>query len=147
MRYKLHMAPSAKRTPARLPEFVAAAILEFVTGPLLDFPAFGRSYAESDVSDLPSRLAARMGDWRDGTWVRGHREGRRSPVGPLPSLRQTATSSWFAGTRSAGPSRPAHPPSYEVDTSAAMLILLNAGSPPRGHGTPDRVLGRSPLAL
>lgn len=34
------------------------------------FSVFGSSYAESDVSDLPSELAARMSDWRDATCAR-----------------------------------------------------------------------------
>jgi len=36
-------------------------------------------------------------------------------------------------------------PSYEVDTSAAMLVLLNAGSPPRIGGAPYRALGHAPV--
>lgn len=37
------------------------------------FSVFGSAYAESDVSDLPSGLAARMSDWRDETCVRSLR--------------------------------------------------------------------------
>ncbi len=36
--YELRLAASAERMLARLPEFAAAAIVEFVTGPLLDNP-------------------------------------------------------------------------------------------------------------
>ena len=36
--YDLKVAPSAERTIARLPEFAAAAIVEFITGPLLQNP-------------------------------------------------------------------------------------------------------------
>ena len=36
--YELKFAASAERMLARLPEFAAAAIVEFVTGPLLDNP-------------------------------------------------------------------------------------------------------------
>ena len=36
--YDLNVAPSAERTIARLPEFAAAAIVEFITGPLLQNP-------------------------------------------------------------------------------------------------------------
>lgn len=34
------------------------------------FSIFGSAYAESDVSDLPPGLAARMSDWRDETCTR-----------------------------------------------------------------------------
>ena len=37
------------------------------------FSVFGSAYAESDVSDLPTALAARMSDWRDETCVRSLR--------------------------------------------------------------------------
>jgi len=36
--YELRFAASAERMLARLPEFAAAAIVEFVTGPLLESP-------------------------------------------------------------------------------------------------------------
>ena len=36
--YELQFSASAERNLARLPEFAAAAIVEFVTGPLLDNP-------------------------------------------------------------------------------------------------------------
>jgi mRNA-degrading endonuclease RelE of RelBE toxin-antitoxin system len=36
--YELKLAASAERMLARLPEFAAAAIVEFVTGPLVDNP-------------------------------------------------------------------------------------------------------------
>ena len=36
--YELKLAAAAERVLARLPEFAAAAIVEFVTGPLLDNP-------------------------------------------------------------------------------------------------------------
>jgi mRNA-degrading endonuclease RelE of RelBE toxin-antitoxin system len=36
--YQLKVAASAERTLARLPEFAAAAIVEFMTGPLLENP-------------------------------------------------------------------------------------------------------------
>lgn len=38
-RYELRVAASAARSLDRLPEAVAAAIVEFMTGPLLDEPA------------------------------------------------------------------------------------------------------------
>ena len=37
-RYELKFAASAERMLARLPEFAAAAIVEFATGPLLENP-------------------------------------------------------------------------------------------------------------
>ena len=37
-RWTLQLAPSAERILARLPEGVAAAIVEFMVGPLLDAP-------------------------------------------------------------------------------------------------------------
>lgn len=42
------------------------SMIALVTG----FSIFGSSYAESDVSDLPSDLAERMSDWRDETCAR-----------------------------------------------------------------------------
>jgi len=45
------------------------SMIALVTG----FSIFSSSYAESDVSDLPSELAARMSDWRDETCVRSLR--------------------------------------------------------------------------
>lgn len=39
IRYELRVAASAARSLARLPEAVAAAIVEFMTGSLLDEPA------------------------------------------------------------------------------------------------------------
>ena len=45
------------------------SMIALVTG----FSIFGSSYAESDVSDLPTELAARMTDWRDETCVRSLR--------------------------------------------------------------------------
>ena len=42
------------------------SMIAFVVG----FSIFGSAYAESDVSDLPEGLAARMSDWRDETSVR-----------------------------------------------------------------------------
>lgn len=36
--YELRIAASAERSLARLPEFAAAAIVEFMTGPLLENP-------------------------------------------------------------------------------------------------------------
>jgi AcrR family transcriptional regulator len=37
---------------------------------VVGFSIFGSAYAESDVSDLPPGLAARMSDWRDETCTR-----------------------------------------------------------------------------
>lgn len=42
------------------------SMIALVTG----FSIFGSSYAESDVSDLPSELAERMSDWLDETCTR-----------------------------------------------------------------------------
>ena len=42
------------------------SMIAFVVG----YSIFGSAYAESDVSDLPKGLAARMSDWRDETSVR-----------------------------------------------------------------------------
>lgn len=39
MAYELQVAPTAERALARLPEAAAAAIVEFMTGPLLKDPA------------------------------------------------------------------------------------------------------------
>jgi len=59
---------------------------------------------------------------------------RGPPLGdPLPSLLDSEAyplCGWCVGIRAESPDAT---PSYEVDTSAAMLVLLNAGSPP-----PDR---------
>lgn len=38
MAHELQVAASAERSLARLPEFAAAAIVEFITGPLLENP-------------------------------------------------------------------------------------------------------------
>lgn len=36
--YELKVAPSVARTLARLPEFAATAVVEFITGPLVENP-------------------------------------------------------------------------------------------------------------
>lgn len=42
------------------------SMIAFVVG----FSVFSSAFAESDVSDLPSELAARMSEWRDETCIR-----------------------------------------------------------------------------
>jgi len=59
--YELRLAPSAERGLARLPEFAAAAIVEFVTVPLLEDPlSLGRPL----TFELEDYRAARRGAYR-----------------------------------------------------------------------------------
>jgi mRNA interferase RelE/StbE len=59
--FELRVAPTAERALQRLPEPVAAAIVEFVTGSLLDNPyRLGRPLAR----ELAGYHAARRGDYR-----------------------------------------------------------------------------------
>lgn len=83
MRYELQMAPSAERALARLPEFAAAAIVEFVTGPLLDAP---ERLGHPLVFELQGYLCARRGAYRvvyrvvDERYVRVVRIDHRADV-------------------------------------------------------------------
>jgi mRNA-degrading endonuclease RelE of RelBE toxin-antitoxin system len=59
--WRLRVAPSAERTLARLPESVATAIVEFLTGPLLDDPnRLGKPLRR----ELQGYLSARRGAYR-----------------------------------------------------------------------------------
>ena len=61
MTWRLRVAPSADRTLARLPEGVATAIVEFLTGPLLDDPTrVGKPLRR----ELEGYLSARRGAYR-----------------------------------------------------------------------------------
>ena len=60
-RFALRLAPAAERTIQRLPEPVAAAIVEFVTGALLDEPL---RVGKPLVRELAGYHAARRGDYR-----------------------------------------------------------------------------------
>ena len=83
MRHELQMAPSAERALARLPEFAAAAIVEFVTRPLLDSPAL---VGHPLVFELKGYLWARRGAYRvvyrvvDERYVRVVRIDHRADV-------------------------------------------------------------------
>lgn len=60
-RWELLVAPSAERSLARLPEKVAAAVVEFMLGPLLEDPnRVGRPLR----GDLEGLWAARRGPYR-----------------------------------------------------------------------------------
>ncbi len=59
--YELKFAASAERMLARLPEFAAAAIVEFVTGPLVDDP---HRVGTSLGLELDSYYSARRGAYR-----------------------------------------------------------------------------------
>lgn len=59
--YELRVAPYAERALSRLPEFAAAAIVEFVTGPLLENPhRIGKALS----LELAGYLCARRGAYR-----------------------------------------------------------------------------------
>lgn len=59
--FELRVAASAERTLARLPEFAAAAIVEFLTGPLLENPLrVGKPLS----LELHGYLSARRGAYR-----------------------------------------------------------------------------------
>jgi mRNA-degrading endonuclease RelE of RelBE toxin-antitoxin system len=60
-RYELRLAPGAERTLARIPEFAAAAIVEFMTGPLLENP---QRVGKPLLLDLKGYLCARRGAYR-----------------------------------------------------------------------------------
>lgn len=56
--YELRLAASAERALMRLPEFAAAAVVEFITGPLLEAPErLGKRLS----LDLEGYLSARRG--------------------------------------------------------------------------------------
>lgn len=59
--YQLRVAKSADRTLARLPESAAAAIVEFLTGPLLENP---RRVGKPLTLELMGYLSARRGPYR-----------------------------------------------------------------------------------
>lgn len=59
--YELRVAASAERCLARLPEFAAAAIVEFLTGPLLENP---RHVGKPLSLQLAGLFAARRGPYR-----------------------------------------------------------------------------------
>lgn len=59
--YELKVAPAAERTLARLPEFAAAAIVEFITGPLLDNP---HRVGKPLMLELAGYRSARRGAYR-----------------------------------------------------------------------------------
>jgi mRNA interferase RelE/StbE len=60
-RFELRVAPSAARSLERLPEPVAAAVVEFLTGPLLDEP---RRVGRPLVRQLAGYWSARRGAYR-----------------------------------------------------------------------------------
>ncbi len=61
MAYELKVAASAERALLRLPEAAAAAVVEFVTGPLLENPArVGKPLS----LELEGYLSARRGAYR-----------------------------------------------------------------------------------
>lgn len=61
MTWQLRVAPSAERTLAQLPEGVATAVVEFLTGPLLDDPTrVGKPLRR----ELQGYLSARRGAYR-----------------------------------------------------------------------------------
>jgi mRNA-degrading endonuclease RelE of RelBE toxin-antitoxin system len=59
--YELKIAASAARTIARLPESAAAAIIELMTGPLIENP---RRVGKPLELDLQGYLSARRGAYR-----------------------------------------------------------------------------------
>ena len=60
-RFDLRVAPSAARSLERLPEPVAAAVVEFLTGPLLAEP---RRVGKPLVRQLTGHWSARRGAYR-----------------------------------------------------------------------------------
>ena len=60
-RFELRMAPSAKRVIERLPEAVATAVVEFITGPLLENP---RRLGKPLLWQLAGYWSARRGAYR-----------------------------------------------------------------------------------
>ena len=59
--YELKLAASAERMLARLPEFSAAAIVEFITGPLLENP---QRVGKALGLELAGYYSARRGAYR-----------------------------------------------------------------------------------
>ncbi|MDQ3756723.1 MAG: type II toxin-antitoxin system RelE/ParE family toxin [Actinomycetota bacterium] len=59
--YRLVVAPSAERALARLPSRAAAAVVEFMVGPLLDAPERVGHPLQRELAGL---LAARRGAYR-----------------------------------------------------------------------------------
>ena len=59
--YELKLAASAERMLARLPEFAAAAIVEFITGPLLENP---QRVGKALGLELAGYSSARRGAYR-----------------------------------------------------------------------------------
>ncbi len=59
--YELRVAPSAARALGRLPEAVAAAVVEFLTGPLLSDP---RRVGKPLARQLAGYWSARRGAYR-----------------------------------------------------------------------------------
>ena len=59
--FELRVAPSAARALSRLPESVAAAVVEFLTGPLLEQP---RRVGKPLVRQLAGYWSARRGAYR-----------------------------------------------------------------------------------
>jgi len=60
-RWQLRVAPSAERTVSRLPEGVAAAIVEFMVGPLVEQP---RQVGKPLHAELQGYWSARRGAYR-----------------------------------------------------------------------------------
>lgn len=60
-RWRLRVAPSAERTLARLPGGVAAAVVEFMTGPLLEDP---KQVGKPLQRELAGYRSARQGPYR-----------------------------------------------------------------------------------
>ncbi len=70
-RFELRVSPAADRSLARLPEHAAAAIIEFMTGALLENPwRVGKSLG----LDLEGFHCARRGAYRIVYWI-GERDG------------------------------------------------------------------------
>lgn len=61
MAWRLLVAPAAERTLARLPERVAAAVVEFMVGPLLEDP---RRVGKPLQRELEGYRSARRGAYR-----------------------------------------------------------------------------------
>ncbi|MGV8083921.1 MAG: type II toxin-antitoxin system RelE/ParE family toxin [Coriobacteriia bacterium] len=59
--YELRVAASAERSLARLPEFAAAAIVEFLTGPLVESP---RRLEKPPSFQLTGLYSVRRGPYR-----------------------------------------------------------------------------------
>jgi mRNA interferase RelE/StbE len=60
-RWSLAVAPSAERVLARIPEKIAAAVVEFMVGPLLENP---KRVGHELRRELEGFLAARVGSYR-----------------------------------------------------------------------------------